>query len=55
MADIKEDLLLCFSTFWQRSEGGAVITLANKSAFNNGKLAEGLHKPVIKSSDLALI
>ena len=49
MMDIKEDLHLWFTNFLiKSSQVSGVNTHANKSAFNNERLAEELHKPIIK-------
>ena len=49
MMDIKEVLLLWFTNFFdKKSTGSCLATLANKSAFNNEKLAQELQKPIIK-------
>ena len=49
MMDIKEDLHLWFTNFLiKSSQASGVNTHANKSAFNNERLAEELHKPIIK-------
>ena len=36
--------------FDKKSTGSGVNTLGNKSAFNNEKLADKIHKPIIKKS-----
>ena len=49
MMDIKEDLHLWFTNFLiKSSQVSGVNTHGNKSAFNNERLAEELHKPIIK-------
>ena len=39
---------IVYKFFDKKATGSCVATLANKSAFNNEKLAQELHKPVIK-------
>ena len=39
-----------YKFFDKKSAGGGVNTHASKSAFNNEKLAEELHKPIIKKN-----
>ena len=49
MTDIKEDLPLWFANFFDKKFAGSGInTHGNKFAFYNKKLAEELHKPIIK-------
>ena len=49
MTDIKEDLPLWFANFFDKKFAGSGInTHGNRSAFYNKKLAEELHKPIIK-------
>ena len=47
MMDIKEDLLLWFTNFLIKNI--EVHFDANKSAFNNKKLTQELHKPIIRN------
>ena len=42
--------ILCYKCFDKKSAGSGVNMRANKSAFNNDKLTEELHKPIIKKS-----
>ena len=39
---------MVYKFFDKKSAGSSVDTNANKSSFNNEKLAEELHKPIIK-------
>ena len=49
MMDIKGGLLLWFTIFFDKKVAGSAVNIdANKSAFNNEKLAEELHKPIIR-------
>ena len=40
---------MVYKFFDKKSAGNGVNTHANKSDFNNEKLAEELHKPIIKN------
>ena len=40
---------MVYNFFDEKSAGGGDTTLANKSAFNNEKLAEELHKPITRN------
>ena len=47
--DIKGGLLLWFTNFFDKKVAGSGVNIdANKSAFNNEKLVEELHKPIIR-------
>ena len=49
MMDVKESLLLWVTHFLiKKSAGSGVYMYANKCAFNNKKLAQELHKPIIR-------
>ena len=49
MMDIKGVLLLWFTNFFDKKVAGSSVNIdANKSAFNNEKLAEESHKPIIR-------
>ena len=40
---------MVYNVFDKKAAGSGFNTHANKSAFNNEKLAEELHKPIIKN------
>ena len=46
--DIKRGLASMVNKFFDKSAGSGINMHADKSAFNNKKLAEELHKPINK-------